>query len=346
MKVSHEVLLGFCKACFEKVGMPAADAALVADNLVFASLRGVDSHGVLRLRNYVDRMRAGGTNPTAKPTVVTEGPTHVLLDAHHGAGSLAATDAMHRVIAKAREAGMAFGGVRNSNHYGAAAYYSMMALEHGMIGISMTNATPTMAPTGGRQGIVGNNPICVAVPTGRHPALVLDMASGQVAKGKIMLAAQEGRKIPLTWALDEHGHPTDDAAIGLRGLVQPLGGYKGYGIALILDVLSGVLMGSSFGSLVGQMYGPPDQPCGVAHACMALKVENFMPLAEFRTRMDELIDQMHGCALADGAERIFVAGEPEVEYEKDRRAHGIPVSPVLAAELRTLANELHLQPPL
>jgi LDH2 family malate/lactate/ureidoglycolate dehydrogenase len=235
--------------------------------------------------------------------------------------------------------------VRNSNHYGAAAYYSMMALEHGMIGISITNATPTMAPTGGRKGVLGNNPICVAVPTARHPALVLDMASGQVAKGKILLAHQDGRKIPLTWALDEHGHPTDDPTVALRGLVQPLGGYKGYGISLILDVLSGVLMGSSFGPLVGQMYGPPNLPCGVAHACAALRVECFMPLDEFRGRVDELIDQMHACALADGAERIFVAGEPEVEYERERRAGGIPVSPVLAAELRAIAQELRLRPP-
>lgn len=340
MTASHEVLLRFCTECFVKLGMPADDAALTADNLVFASLRGVDSHGVMRMKIYADRMRARGTDPGARPTVVSEGPTHVLIDGGHGVGQVAGAEAMRRVIAKARDAGMALGGVRNSNHFGAAGYFALMALEHGMIGACWSNATPLLAPTGGRQASVGNNPVAVAVPAGRHPALVLDMASGTVAKGKILVAMQEGRKIPLTWALDDNGVPTDDPAAAARGLIQPLGGYKGYGISLVLDILSGVLMGSNFGTLIGQMYGANDRHTGTAHGCAAIRIDLFMPEAEFRSRMDEIIDQMHACPLAPGSDRVMVAGEPEIEFEKDRRANGIPLSAPVVEELRTLADEL------
>jgi len=346
MTAAHEVLRRFCTECFVKLGMPAEDAALTADNLVFASLRGVDSHGVMRMKIYADRMRARGTDPHARPKVVSESATHVLLDDGHGVGQVAAAEAMRRVIAKARDAGMALGGVRNSNHFGAASYFALMALEHGMIGMAWTNATPTMAPTGGRQARVGNNPVAVAVPTNRHPALVLDMASGAVAKGKIFVAQQEGKKIPLTWALDENGVPTDDPDAAARGLIQPSGGYKGYGISLILDILSGVLMGGNFGALVGKMYGDVGIPTGTAHTCAALRIGHFMPEGEFRDRVDEFIDQMHSCPLAPGASRIYVPGEIEVEIEKDRRAHGIPLSAPVVEELRALAAELGLGFPL
>ncbi len=345
MAVPHEVLHRFCSECFVKLGMTPEDAALTADNLIFASLRGVDSHGVMRLKIYTDRMRAGGTDPRARPRLVSESATHVLLDGGHGAGQVGTTEVMRRVIAKARDSGLAMGGVRNSNHFGAAAYFAMMAVEHGMIGVALTNGTPIMAPTGGRQCRVGNNPVAVAVPAGHHPTLVLDMATGAVAKGKIYVAQQEGKKIPLTWALDENGVPTDDPAAAARGFIQPMAGYKGYALALILDIVSGVLMGGNFGMLVGKMYGDIGIPTGTVHTCAAINVGQFMSEAEFRGRIDALIDQMHSCPKAMGVERIYVPGEIEVEIEKDRRAHGIPVSPALADEFRTLAGDLGVPPP-
>jgi len=343
--VSHERLLHFCSACFLKVGMRPEDAALTADNLVFASLRGVDSHGVMRLKIYVDRMTAKGTDPQARPVVVSESAVHVLLDGGGGVGQVATAEVMRRVIAKARDSGIAVGGVRNSNHFGAAAFFALMAIEHAMIGVTLTNGTPVMSPTGGREARLGNNPFAVAVPAERHPPLVLDMATGAVAKGKIYVAQQEGKKIPLTWALDENGVPTDDPAAAARGLIQPMAGYKGYGISLLLDVFSGVLLGGNFGMLVGKMYGDVGIPTRTAHTCAAIRVDVFGPEADFRHRVDELIDQMHSCPRATGVDRIYVPGEIELQTEKNRRAHGIPVSSALADELRALGADLGVNPP-
>jgi ureidoglycolate dehydrogenase (NAD+) len=345
MTAPHDVLLRFCSACFVKLGMPSEDAALTADNLVFASLRGVDSHGVMRMKIYIDRMRARGTDPRARPRVLSESATHVLLDGGDGVGQVATAEAMRRVIAKALDFGIAVGGVRNSNHFGAAAYFAMMALEHGMIGLALTNGTPVMAPSGGRQARVGNNPFAVAVPAGHHPPLVLDMATGAVAKGKIYVAQQEGKKIPLTWALDENGVPTDDPAAAARGLIQPMAGYKGYGLSLLLDILTGVLMGGNFGMLVGKMYGDVGIPTGTTHTCAALRVDRFLPEAEFRSHMDGLIDQMHSCPRVAGVERIYVPGEVEAEIEKERRERGIPLSSALADELRALGADLGVEAP-
>jgi LDH2 family malate/lactate/ureidoglycolate dehydrogenase len=210
IKVSAEKLSAFCVACFEKLGLPAADARLTADNLIFANLRGVDSHGghpIESLYGPNARRRIQSERPAQ---IISEEASSAIIDAQHGVGQVAATAAMRLALAKARETGVAWVGVRNSNHFGASAFYAMQALEHGMIGFAATNAGPTMAPTGGREGRLGNNAYAIAVPAGKFPPIVLDMATGAVAWGKIFVAQQEKRKIPTTWALDKYGVPTDD----------------------------------------------------------------------------------------------------------------------------------------
>jgi LDH2 family malate/lactate/ureidoglycolate dehydrogenase len=344
--VSAGALLKFSSACFEKAGLSPNDARLTAENLVFANLRGVDSHGVIRLKIYVDRLRAGGFKSQARSKVVSEQAACALIDAGHGVGQVAAMEAMHLAIAKARTSGLGLVGIKNSNHFGAAAFYAIKALDHGMIGVAATNAGATMAPTGGRQGRLGNNPISIAIPAGSHPPIILDMATGAVAWGKIFVAQQEKKKIPTTWALDKGGLPTDDPnAAADGGLIQPFGGYKGYGLSLVIDILTGVLSGGGFSTHVQTLYQKLGEPSHVAQTCGALRIDSFMPLADFLRRVDEIIDLMHSCPSAPGVERIYVPGEIEHETERRRRAEGIPINPTLKSELTQVGKELGVEPP-
>src|SRR5215472_9823737 len=343
--VPHKSLFSFCADCFEKLGLTRADAEVTADNLIFANLRGVDSHGIIRLKIYADRLRAGGNNPKARSSIIRDGETSAVIDGDNGVGQVAAVQAMKLAIDKAARLGIGVTGVKNSNHFGAAAYYAMMATRQDMIGFALTNASPTMAPAGGREVRLGNNPFAIAVPAGDQPPLVLDMASGAVAKGKIFVAQQEKKKIPLSWALDKNGVPTDDPDKAADGLIQPLGGYKGYGISLMLDILTGVLCGSGFATHVGMMYGRIEQPTGTAHSFGALRVDCFIQPDEFKNRVDEMVELMRSCPRAPGIERIYVPGEIELEIQRDRQANGIPVSSALMRELAALGAELVVEPP-
>jgi LDH2 family malate/lactate/ureidoglycolate dehydrogenase len=344
--VPAEKLSAYCRDCFQKLGLPLRSAQVTAENLIFANLRGVDSHGVIRLKIYADRLRAGGFKPRMRPRVVAEQKSSALIDARHGVGQVAAAAAMQMAIGKAEKTGVAVVSVKNSNHFGACAFYAMQALEHGMIGFASTNAGPTMAPTGGREGRLGNNAMAVAVPAGRFPPVVLDMATGAVAWGKIFVAQQEKRKIPVTWALDRNGVPTDDPnAAAHQGLIQPFGGYKGYGLSLLIDILTGVLSGGGFSTHVRTLYKQVETPSQVAHTCAALRINAFMALKEFHRRMEEMIQLMHSCPAAPGVERIFVPGEIEHETEQRRRAEGIPLNVELRNELNVLGAELGVRPP-
>jgi len=339
-------LLAFCSACFGKLGLSSQNARLTAENLLFANLRGVDSHGVIRLKIYADRLRAGGFKPKVQAKVVAEQASAALIDARHGVGQVAASAAMKLAIRKAKKTGMAVVSVRNSNHFGASAFYAMQAVEQGMIGFAATNAGPTMAPTGGREGRLGNNAMAIAVPARKSPPIVLDMATGAAAWGKIFVAQQEKRKIPMTWAFDKNGVPTDDPnAAAHQGLIQPFGGYKGYGLSLLIDILTGVLSGGGFSTHVRTLYKQIETPSQVAHTCAALRIEAFMPLKEFQLRMEAIIQLMRSCPSAPGVERIFVPGEIEHETERRRRVEGIPINPELQAELVGLAAELRIKAP-
>jgi LDH2 family malate/lactate/ureidoglycolate dehydrogenase len=277
--------------------------------------------------------------------VVSETATTAVIDAAGGVGQVAGVQAMTLAMEKAAQTGVGVVGVRNSNHFGAAAFYSMMALDRDMIGLASTNAPPSMAPSGGKARLLGTNPLSIAVPAGQFPPLVLDMATSASAWGKVFIAQQQGQKIPLTWALDKHGQPTDDPAVALDGgLIQPLGGYKGYGLSLMVDVLTGVLTGSGFATHMPS-WNDKDQPQQCGHLLAAIRIDGFMPVQDFRARVDELIGLIKACPLAAGSDRIFVPGEIEFETEQRRRVHGIPLHDALKQDLATLGQELGVAAP-
>jgi LDH2 family malate/lactate/ureidoglycolate dehydrogenase len=344
-RVLPDALLRFCCGCLEKSGLAGSAAQITAENLVFANLRGVDSHGVIRLKVYVDRLQAGGFKAGAQPRVVAEDGSTALLDGEGGMGQVTGMAAMELALAKAEQNGIGWVTVRNSNHFGAAAFYALRAVDRGLIGFAATNAGPTMAPSGGREARLGNNAFAITIPAHPHPPLVLDMATGAVAWGKIFVAQQKKQKIPTTWALDRHGVPTDDPEAAARGgLIQPMAGYKGYGLSLVLDIITGVLSGGAFSTGVRTLYRELESPAGIAHTCAALRVDRFIPLPIFQQRIGEMVELLRSCPTAPGAERVYVPGELEHATAQLRRAEGIPIHRVLLDELNALAAELGVAP--
>ncbi len=271
---------------------------------------------------------------TEKETIAT-----ALLDGHNGIGQVISCRAMEIAIRKARDAGVSYVAVKHSNHFGAAAYYPMMALEHDMIGLAFTNASPRLAPTGGAVKLLGNNPFCVAVPAGKRPPVVLDMANSVVAAGKIRVRQKEGRPIPEGWALDEFGEPTTDPVAAMKGILLAIGGYKGYGITLMVDLLTGVLTDSNYGPRVkGIDQGV--EAAGIAHSFMAINLAAFTDVAAFKARMDAYIDEIKSSRKARGAEVIYLPGEPEHLRVQERLAQGIPLQAKIAEELRAVGKAL------
>jgi len=334
----------FTAAVFEKLGVPAADAAIAADILVAADLRGVDSHGVAHLAPfYVQRIRDGRVNVTPDIRTVAEDAATAVMDADRALGFVAGHRAMRLAMSKARENGAGFVTVRNSTHYGAGACYAVMALEEDMIGISLTQGGVAIVAPGGRGKGIGSNVISVAVPAGEEAPFVLDMSTGVVAGGKLELAALNNRPIPAGWAVDLDNRPVTDVK-KVTGGILPLGGtpafgaYKGFGLAVLVDILSSVLSGDI---TVPEMDETTSFPGRATHFFGALKVASFMPVERFKQRMDEMVRAHHALPKAEGVERIYLAGEIEAETERDRRARGIPLHPDVVASLRELGLELN-----
>jgi LDH2 family malate/lactate/ureidoglycolate dehydrogenase len=338
--IHAEPLRHFCTACFVQVGVPEADALIVADTLVEADLRGVHSHGVWWVKGYTERLRRGGLNPRPRLTIVRETPAMVLLDSDGGMGQVASVAAMRHAIAKASLSGVGVATVRNSNHFGAAAYYAQLAADAGQIGFATTDAEPTMAPWGGAQKlVVGNNPLAYAIPVDEAFTLVLDMAQSVVAWGKIFLAAQRGESIPPTWALDAAGEPTTDPHAAMAGVLLPVGGYKGYGLALVMQVLSSVLSGATFGPTMPPMADPSTSQ-GHGHFFLALNIAHFDEPADFRQRMAQVVAEQRAAPLAQGVERIYLPGEIEHEKRQTRLTHGIPLEPYVVNALLAVGDAL------
>ena len=349
-----EPLKEFCVRVFTKMDIPEEDAQITANVLVAADLRGIDSHGVARLRRYVNGLRNGMMRARPEVRTVTESAVTALIDAGGGLGQPVSYRAMEKAIQKAREYGAGFVTVRNSNHFGIAGYYAMMALEHDCIGISMTNAAVLVVPTFGRDAMLGTNPIAVAAPAGKERPFVLDMATSTVPRGKLEVYNRLEKPIPLGWATDESGTPTTDAGRVLENFKQragggllPLGGagellrgYKGYGLALWVDIFTAVLSGAAYADLVY----PKDEagnplPSAIGHFFGAWRVDAFRPVDEFKAAMDDLQQRLKNAPKAEGEERIYIHGEKEYE-EADRRAsEGIPLNPKVAADLRAIGEE-------
>lgn len=353
--VPWKALKDFCRRVFEKLEVPAEDAEITADVLVRADLRGIGSHGVARLRRYVNGLRQG--QMLARPEVKRVKDTSVtaLIDGGGGLGPPVAYKAMLLAIEKAEAMGLGFVAVRNSNHYGIAGYYSMMALERDLIGISMTNADVLVVPTFGRKAMLGTNPISVAVPAGKERPFVLDMATSTVPRGKLETYHREGREIPLGWATDERGLATSDPGRVLENLAsragggllplggegELMGGHKGYGLALLVDILCGALPGAGYADTIYPKAsdGRP-LPANVGHFFGAMRVDTFRPLEEFKTTMDDLLRRLKDSPKAEGQTRIYIHGEKSFEMEERLKREGIPLHPKVAADLKAIAGEL------
>ncbi len=351
--VSAAGLREWVAAIFQTLGVNKADAEVTSDNLVAADLRGVESHGVARLHRYTGRLRQGLVVPHAEPRIVHETPSTALVDAGNGLGQPASKWAMQLAIRKAEQTGNGSVAVRDSNHHGICAYYAMMALSHDMVGESYTNSSPLLVPTYGRTAVIGTNPIAVAVPTHSERPWVLDMATSVVPRGKLEVYARKDRPMPLGWAVDETGQPTEDAARVLKALsarsgggILPLGGtalfsgYKGYNLSALVDILSGVLPGSNWGPRVDEPVDGKQVPSRVGHYFRATRIDGFRPAEEFKREMDEYIRMLRDSPKAEGAARIWVAGEREWELQERYEREGVPLHHKVVESLVNIGREI------
>ena len=301
-------------AIFAACGMTDEDAALLAGTLVASDRRGILSHGVLRVPDYVKKMTSDGVDPRGKPRVVSDRGAAIVIDGGNSMGQIGGTFAMRRAIERAGEIGVAFAAVRGSNHCGAMDWYTLMAARADMIGIAGTNALPTMAPWGGVEKIVGINPLSVAIPTGAGAPFVLDFAFGTTAHGKIRVYHQKGSPIPEGWAFDAEGHPTTDAGAALTGLIQPIGQHKGVGLGMAVGMLSSLLSGAAYGTESGNMVdGAKVGEDG--HFFIAINVAFFEDVDRFKSRSDKVIDEVHASCRREGVDRLYVPGEIEADLD-------------------------------
>ena len=359
-RVPANTLKSFCTEALEKLNVPREDARIVANVLVEADLRGIDSHGVARMSRYVSGIQQGMMKSRANPKVVHETPCTATIDGDAGLGQPVSHKAMQLAIAKAREHYLGFVAVRNSNHFGIAGYYAMMALAEDMIGICTTNTEVIVVPTFARNAMLGTNPIAITVPTGNERPFVLDMSTSTVTRGKIEVYARLEKPIPTNWATDEKGAATDSPArvlqnianrsggglLPLGGALEESGGHKGYGLALTVEIFSALLSGALYANRVYPK--TPDGkplPSGIGHFFGAMRIDAFRPKDEFKRDMDDLIHRLKNAPKAEGATRIYIHGEKEFEEAERLAKLGVPLIPKVADELRGIAKQLGISKP-
>ncbi len=331
-RVDHEQLREWCVAKFAQVGVGENHAGIAADVLIHANLRGVDSHGVLRMEHYVRKLKHRGINPDPHLKVTNSGLATATVDGDDGLGHVVAKQAMSVAINLARRNGVGVVSAVNSSHCGALSYFVEMAAREGMIGIAMTNTDKMVVPFGGSSAYFGTNPIAFGFPAGNRPPILLDMATSSVAYGKVLEAIHLGKSIPSDWAVDSTGHPTTDPQ--QVAALLPFGGPKGYGLGLVVDIFAGILTGSSFGPYVGKMYGDdPGERRKLGHFVCAIDVSRSTSRDSFERDMERMMDDLHDMPPAPGFNQVMLPGEPEALREKQRREQGIPISEELYAYL-------------
>jgi len=335
--VNWEALLEYCRNLFMSLGMSEADAFVSADNLVDADLCGVESHGVSRMAVYMKRLATGVVSKDARMAVLQEHPASLALSAQNAMGMVAGKYAMERCIEKAKENGSCFATVNNSNHYGMSSYYVNMAARENMFAITGTNAPPNIAPWGSYQAYPGTNPIAFAAPTHGDPVL-LDMAPSVVAMGKVILAAKLGKDIPEGWALTKDGCHTTNPKEGMEGTVLPIGGPKGYGITVFVDIMSGILSGAQFGPHLNNMWKDFENPQNVGHFFLAVDISKFVDVDVFKTRVEQMAREIKALPKNPGVEEILMPGEPEQRRRRERKEHGIDMPLVVYEELKGLSD--------
>ncbi|WP_111766012.1 Ldh family oxidoreductase [Nakamurella deserti] len=335
--VDTRQLTAFGSRVLQALDVPRADADLVSDSLVTADIWGHPSHGMLRLDWYVNRLRTGVMTPVTDPHLVVDSGAIAVMDGRAGIGQVIADRACTDAVTRAAAHGVGVVAVRNSNHFGTAAYWTRRIADAGCIGILTTNGSPAMAPWGGKTKTVGANPWSIAAPGGSHGPVVLDIANTGVARGKIYAAEQRGEAIPSGWAIDAAGAPTTDPRAAIHGILLPMAGHKGYGISFMMDVLSGVLTGSSYAT---DVVGPyvPDKPSGCGHLVIALRIDGLIDRAEFDRRIDDLIATTKAVPLAAGVEEIFYPGEIENRADQRNRSSGVQLPDKTIDDLRALGD--------
>ncbi len=354
-KYSFDRLHQFAVNLFIKIGCPNDQAIEAANVLLSADLRGVDSHGVARLVGYLRLYEKNRINPHPQLSVVHETPSTAVVDGDAGLGLVAGPYAMRLAIEKAKNVGTGWVAVKNSNHYGIAGYHAMMALEADCIGISMTNASPLVAPTYSRERLLGTNPIAVAVPAGDEPPFVADMATTTAANGKLEILQRKNESAPLGWLQDKEGQPTQ-AAQGIveGGALLPLGGdrehgsHKGFILGSIVDILSAVLSGANYGPWVPPFVSfldPDPNPVGegIGHFFGALRIDAFRPASEFKTHMDIWIKRFRNAETINETNKVIIPGDPERQMEQLRRKEGIPLLDTVVKDLQSLSEQYQVK---
>jgi len=348
---SYQQLFHFSRNIFLKIGCSEADADTAARSLLSADLRGVDSHGVARLSGYIRLWEVQRVNATPKIAIVHESPSTAVIDGDRGLGLVVAPFAMQVAIDKARQCGTGWVSVRNSNHFGIAGHHAMMALQHDMIGMAMTNASALVAPTYSRERMLGTNPIAITIPAGEEPPFVADFATTTAANGKLEILQRQQKTMPLGWALDKEGEAsTDPNAIKNGGLLLPLGGdkehgsHKGYALGAVVDIFSAILSGANYGPWVppfpAYLPMPGNMPGeGIGHFFGAMRIDAFRTADEFKQHMDKWIKRFRSSKTIPGQEKVLIPGDPEREMETVRMQQGIPLLQPVIDDLCSLGEK-------
>ncbi|AYY15047.1 Ldh family oxidoreductase [Actinobacteria bacterium YIM 96077] len=344
--VPYVELETFAAQCLTAAGASQQDAQATASLLTRTDAFGIHSHGLKNLAGYLEKSRRGAIDLTARPTTEVDGPAFALLDAHHAIGMVSGTQAMRTATEKAREAGIAVVAVHSSTHFGAAGLYALMAAEDGLIGLTASNVDPNMTVPGARGKVLGNNPIAYALPAGRHRPVVFDISLSAVASLKVIQAREDGAEVPEGWIVDGAGRPTTDPSrYPGEGAMMPMAGHKGYGLALLVDALTGLLANAATSDQVPSWYFEMDRPNDVSHAFLAIDPSLFGGSPDYAARVESFLDRIHAAPLADGAEEIRHPGQLEWRNYEKARDGGLSLPPEVVTTLETAGHSVGVRPP-
>lgn len=344
MEFKVSTLNEFSNNVLMKAGVPSLEADIITRTMIEADSRGIHSHGLMRLPIYIERMQKGFIRKESKITVEKENKGTAVIDGHFSAGQVVATKAMDMTIEKANEYGIAAVSVKNSNHFGIAAHYALKAAENDMIAIVMSNTAPLMPPTGGAEKVLGNNPLAIAAPSSGNNPVLLDMALSNVALGKVLFAKNNGVEIPEGWGTDKNGIPTTDPASVLDGgFILPVGGPKGFGLALMVELLTGVLSGGDFSKMIPSMYDTTKKQ-SISHLMITINISSFMDVRLFKDLSETLGSYVKNALKAPGVSQLYLPGEIEFGVEEKRLKSGIPLSDGVLEDLAKLANTMNVAP--
>lgn len=340
MTYDPEKLREFTSQIMQKVGLSKDKSDMFAESLIKADLRGMSSHGVTRLKTYSYRLEAGLVDAKAEPTIVSDAPSLLLIDGNNCLGVPSAMMAMKLCVERAEQSGACFAAVRGGNHFGVGEFFTDYAAEKGMIGIAMANGPTALAPIGGKKAVLGTNPLSVSIPSGKYGCINLDMATSMVARGKVALAAKEGRSIPEGWGIDADGRPTTDP--NKVKCMLPFGGPKGFAICLIIEILSSCLSGAATGQTMGSFYDFSGKIQNSGFFLGAMDVSKIMAIDEFKRNVDELADSIKNSPKAEGCDEIFLPGEIEQRKTIAAEKNGIAISEAVLNELREISEKYNV----